>query len=119
MERDDEARRHLDEQRARREASDEPTPYAGRANEPGQQLAGHDPSPHTGRAESGDMSVSSAELPTHRLPPSAPPADAADTGLTATGLDEEYEIADPPKHMLTTEEKLGLDHGAPGAIRDP
>jgi hypothetical protein len=56
------------------------------------------------------MALSSAEFVT----PSAPPLNDA-----GTAVDDEYELADPPTQMLTTEEKLGLDHGAPGAIRDP
>jgi hypothetical protein len=102
------ARARLDEQRERVEASAEPIPYAGRAHEPGQKVAGGDAEAHTARGESLDMSVSSANIVS---PP--PPAAAADA------MDDEYESAAPPKHMLTTEEKLGLDHGAPGAIRDP
>ena len=102
------ARRRLDAQRERVEASDEPIPYAGRAHEPGQQLAGGDPAPHTARGESADMDISSAEL----TMPTPPPDDGS-------AADDEYETADAPGQMLTTEEKLGLDHGAPGAIRDP
>jgi hypothetical protein len=103
------ARARLDEQRERVETSADPIPYAGRAHEPGQQVAGGDPSPHTAHGESDDMSVSSANI----VRPPTP------TPVAVDAVDDDYAIAAPPKHMLTTEEKLGLDHGAPGAIRDP
>lgn len=103
-------RARLDAQRERVVASDEPIPYVGREHEPGQQVAGGDPSLHTGRGESIDMEIDSADVSeSARLRDPIP----------AAAPDEEYEVADRPTTMLTTEEKLGLDHGAPGAIRDP
>jgi hypothetical protein len=103
------ARARLDDQRERVESSTEPVPYAGREHEPGQQVAGGASAPHTARGESPDMSISSAEL----VSPTTPMTTAAEA------VEDDYELAEPPTHMLTTEEKLGLDHGAPGAIRDP
>jgi hypothetical protein len=105
------SRERLDAQRERVEASDDPIPYAGRAHEPGQQVAGDDPALHTGRGESVDMAVSRATAA--RAASRSEPPPASDTA------DEAYQVAAPAARMLTTEEKLGLDHGAPGAIRDP
>jgi hypothetical protein len=103
------ARARLDEQRERVETSAEPIPYAGREHEPGQQLAHDATDAHTAHGESVDMSISSADIVS---PPTPAP-------VAVDARDDDYALADPPRHMLTTEEKLGLDHGAPGAIRDP
>ena len=106
-------RARLDAQRERVVASDEPIPYVGREHEPGQQVAGRDPSLHPGRDESVDIDMQIAS-------PDMGESASTHTALPATdATDAEYEMSDRHPTMLTTEEKLGLDHGAAGAIRDP
>lgn len=117
----DKDRERMDRQREQRLRSEEPIPYAGRGHEPGERVAGHtaNPDPHTGRDESADMAVESTELRVNPTPPRATRPTAADTGLSATGHDEEYERAGHPRHGATMGQKLGVRGEAPGEQHDP